>query len=139
MLDGSCRRWEAHALVLLLTGDIDTSLVVLKFANGVIGTISNSRKAAYGYDQRVEVFGSKGMVQSENVHANQCTISTGESVHKDLPMNFFMDRYKDAYKIEMEAFVKCVLEGAKMPCGVAEGKCTDSAPRILCSHLKLRV
>lgn len=73
-------------------GDIDTSLVVMKFANGVIGTISNSRKATYGYDQRVEVFGSKGMIQSENLRPNVCTISNAESVHQDLPLNFFMDR-----------------------------------------------
>ena len=117
-------------------GDIDTSLVVLKFANGVIGTISNSRKATYGYDQRVEVFGSKGMIQSENLRPNMCVVSTGESVHQDLPFNFFMDRYKEAYKIEMEEFVKCALSGAKPPCGVAEGRAATKVAMAAAASMK---
>lgn len=58
-------------------------------------TENQTTQAAYGYDQRVEVFGSKGMIQSDNLRPNQCTIATGESVHQDLPLNFFMDRYKE--------------------------------------------
>lgn len=55
----------------------------------------NAAQAAYGYDQRVEVFGSQGMIQSENLRPNQCTISTAAAVAQDLPLNFFMDRYKE--------------------------------------------
>jgi myo-inositol 2-dehydrogenase / D-chiro-inositol 1-dehydrogenase len=62
-----------------------------------------TRQAAYGYDQRVEVFGSKGMIQSENLRPNQCTISTGESVHQDLPFNFFMDRYTEVGTLSQPA------------------------------------
>ncbi|KAM3576424.1 hypothetical protein VYU27_001774 [Nannochloropsis oceanica] len=117
-------------------GDIDTSLVVLKFANGVIGTISNSRKATYGYDQRVEVFGSKGMIQSENLRPNMCTISNAGSVHQDLPFNFFMDRYKEAYKVEMEEFVSCAIAGTKPPCGVAEGRAATKVAMAAAASMK---
>jgi len=115
---GECRVDNAIAEA----GDIDTSLVVLKFANGAIATVSNSRKATYGYDQRVEVFGSKGMIQSNNLFHNQCTLSLGDAVKQDLPMNFFMDRYKDAYLNEMIAFVEMCTTNSPPPCGVTEGR-----------------
>ena len=90
-------------------GDIDTAKVMLKFANGVIGTIDNSRKAVYGYDQRVEVFGSGGAAQTGNWYPNQVIISDANSVRHDLPLNFFMDRYMDSYANEMIAFVDAVI------------------------------
>lgn len=96
-------------------GDIDTAKVMLKFANGVIGTIDNSRQAVYGYDQRVEVFGSGGVAQSGNWYANQVTISDAKSVHRDLPMNFFMDRYTDSYANEMIAFVDAIVNDKPVP------------------------
>lgn len=96
-------------------GDIDTAKVMLKFENGVIGTIENSRQAVYGYDQRVEVFGSGGNATTGNWYANQVTISNANSVHRDLPMNFFMDRYIDSYANEMIAFVDAIMNDKPVP------------------------
>jgi myo-inositol 2-dehydrogenase / D-chiro-inositol 1-dehydrogenase len=96
-------------------GDIDTAKVMLKFENGVIGTIDNSRQAVYGYDQRVEVFGSGGVARSGNWHENQVTISDANSVHRDLPLNFFMDRYTDSYANEMIAFVDAITNDKPVP------------------------
>jgi myo-inositol 2-dehydrogenase/D-chiro-inositol 1-dehydrogenase len=90
-------------------GDLDTALIVLKFRNGVIGAIDNSRKAVYGYDQRVEILGSEGAIGTANCFPNQATISTGTSVRRDLPLNFFMDRYTESYVSEMRAFVDAVI------------------------------
>ncbi len=91
-------------------GDVDTAVIVLRFRNGVIGTIDNSRKAVYGYDQRAEVFGSGGAIATSNVHPNWAVISTGESVRRDLPLNFFMDRYTESFAAEMRAFVDAIVE-----------------------------
>ena len=91
-------------------GDLDTALIVLRFRNGVIGTIDNSRRAAYGYDQRVEVLGSKGKIATENCYPNQAMISTEQSVYTDLPLNFFMDRYQASFTSELASFVAAVLE-----------------------------
>jgi myo-inositol 2-dehydrogenase / D-chiro-inositol 1-dehydrogenase len=89
-------------------GDLDTAIVVLRFANGAIGTIENSRRAVYGYDQRAEVLGSAGAVRVENNFPNTAVISDGTSVRRDLPLNFFMERYADAYAGEMTAFIDAV-------------------------------
>ena len=86
-------------------GDIDTAIVTLEFVNGVFATINNSRKAAYGYDQRVEVFGSGGSVYTENNSANRTISADAQGVHSPLPLNFFMERYAESYLIEMRSFV----------------------------------
>jgi len=91
-------------------GDLDTALTVLRFRNGVIGTIDNSRRAAYGYDQRVEVLGSKGKIATENCYPNQAVVSTAQSVYSDLPLNFFMERYQASFTSELASFVAAVLE-----------------------------
>lgn len=96
-------------------GDLDTALVTLKFASGALGVIDNSRKAIYGYDQRIDLLGSAGGVRTENLHANTATISTGEAVRRDLPLNFFMERYTESYVIEMQAFVDAVRDDAAVP------------------------
>ncbi|KAL4150820.1 hypothetical protein PRNP1_010217 [Phytophthora ramorum] len=104
-------------------GDIDTAVVLLKFRNGVICYIENSREAAYGYDQRVEALGSKGSVACGNNYPNQVVVSTGESVRRDLPLNFFLERYMDAYVAEMEAFIRvCTTDGASVPVGGDDGR-----------------
>ena len=103
-------------------GDLDTAVVTLRFENGTIGTIDNSREAAYGYDQRAEVFGSKGRVHSSNVYPNSAVISTEEHVRRDLPLNFFMERYVESYRIEMEAFVDAVLGEEPVPVGGHDGR-----------------
>ncbi len=103
-------------------GDLDTALVVLKFANGVIGTIDNSRKAVYGYDQRVEVLGSAGGIQVSNNYPNSAVVSDAVSVRRDLPLNFFMDRYTESFLTEMNAFVDAVLNDTPTPVNGWDGR-----------------
>lgn len=92
------------------SGDLDTALIVMRFRNGVIGTIDNSRQAAYGYDQRVEILGSAGSIATDNCYPNQAVVSTGKMVRKDLPLNFFMDRYTQSFANELRSFVAAVRE-----------------------------
>ena len=96
-------------------GDVDTAVVMLKFSNGVIGTIDNCRRAAYGYDQRVEVLGSKGSISTMNNYPNAAVVSDGASVRRDLPLNFFMDRYTESFCVELSAFVDAVLHDKPVP------------------------
>lgn len=103
-------------------GDLDTALVVLRFADGTIGTIDNSRQAVYGYDQRVEVFGSGGAIHTQNNHPNSAILSTGDRTWRDLPLNFFMERYVDSYVAEMQEFVKAVLEDGPVPVTGEDGR-----------------
>lgn len=103
-------------------GDVDTAVIVLRFANGVIGTIDNCRQAVYGYDQRVEVFGSGGSIATENNFPNSAVISTGESIHRDLPLNFFVERYTESYLVEMRAFVDAVQHGKPIPVTGYDGR-----------------
>lgn len=103
-------------------GDLDTVMITLKFANGVIATIDNSRKAVYGYDQRAEVFGSKGCISTANNYPNTATIQTKDDISRDLPLNFFMDRYVDSYLEEIEQFVQAVLTKAPVPVSGSDGR-----------------
>lgn len=96
-------------------GDIDTAVVTLRFANGCFGTIDNSRQAVYGYDQRAEVFGAKGMVSTENNTPTRSRLSTSEGVREDLPLYFFMERYVESYLNEMNAFIQCIIEDMDPP------------------------
>jgi myo-inositol 2-dehydrogenase / D-chiro-inositol 1-dehydrogenase len=103
-------------------GDVDTAVITLKFAGGAIGTIDNSRRAAYGYDQRVEVLGSKGSIETMNNFGNQAVISDGSSVRRDLPLNFFMDRYTESFLNEVSEFVDAVLHGKPVPVTGQDGR-----------------
>jgi len=98
-------------------GDVDTAVVVLTFENGVIGTIDNSRRAVYGYDQRVEVLGSAGGISTGNVYPNEVTFSTAEAIQRDLPLNFFMDRYTESYAREVRVFIDAVVHDTPVPVG----------------------
>ena len=89
-------------------GDIDTAVITLRFQNGVIATIDNSREAVYGYDQRVEVFGSQGMVTAANALTDTVTVSGSEGTHAASPPYFFVERYKPAYLAELQAFFACI-------------------------------
>lgn len=102
-------------------GDIDTAVVTLSFANGAIGVIDNSRKAVYGYDQRVEIFGSKGMVYADNNFPENHRYFGGDGVHGSLPLNFFMDRYLEAYANEMKIFCDAVLNDKELPVSGTDG------------------
>ena len=96
-------------------------MIVLRFRNGVIGTIDNSRQAAYGYDQRVEILGSLGSIATNNNYPNQAVVSTGTEVRKDLPLNFFMDRYTESFAREVQAFVQAVREDQPTAVGGNDG------------------
>jgi len=89
-------------------GDIDTAIITLRFENGVIGTIDNSRKAVYGYDQRVEVFGSEGVVVISNNTPDTVVVSNASGIHASLPLFFFIERYTEAYIAEMKEFIECI-------------------------------
>lgn len=95
--------------------DWDTAVVTLKFANGAIGAIDNSRKAVYGYDQRTEVFGSKGMIAIQNNTPDTHVYLDSEGAHSALPLNFFMERYTESYRREMEAFVDSIRNKTPVP------------------------
>ena len=103
-------------------GDVDSALIVLKFANGVIGSIENSRQAVYGYDQRVEVFGSGGSISTDNNYPNSATISTAQNVRRDLPLNFFVERYTESYVNEIRAFVDAVVNDKPVPVTGYDGR-----------------
>jgi myo-inositol 2-dehydrogenase/D-chiro-inositol 1-dehydrogenase len=103
-------------------GDIDTAIITLHFENGVLGNIDNSRQAVYGYDQRVEVFGSKGAVSADNDYPNTAVISDAHRIHRDLPLNFFMERYTQSYVNEIKAFVDCVLNDTPPPITGLDGR-----------------
>ncbi|MGI6545211.1 MAG: inositol 2-dehydrogenase [Fastidiosipilaceae bacterium] len=91
-------------------GDVDTALVILKFANGAIGTIDNSRQAVYGYDQRVEVLGSKGLAKCENDKPSTVEVFTVDEPTSDKIPYFFLDRYTGAFVDQFTSFVKAIVE-----------------------------
>lgn len=105
-------------------GDHDHTLVTLRFENGCIGTIDNSRSSALGYDQRAEFFGTAGSINVGNVHPNMCEYADKSGVHVDSPLNFFMERYSEAYLREMICFVETILEDKPLPCGIEDGRLT---------------
>jgi myo-inositol 2-dehydrogenase/D-chiro-inositol 1-dehydrogenase len=90
-------------------GDVDTCIVTMRLKNGMLATIDNSRKAVYGYDQRIEVFGSAGMVAVSNRTPDSHVHLNAEGVHSSKPQHFFLDRYQESYVAEVQEFVDCVL------------------------------
>ncbi|MEL7589060.1 MAG: inositol 2-dehydrogenase [Prolixibacteraceae bacterium] len=102
-------------------GDVDTAVITLTFEDGSMAVIDNSRRAVYGYDQRLEVFGSKGMVQADNNFPNNHKLYTREGVSGDLPLFFFLERYDASYKLEMGEFVKALATGTEMPVNGSDG------------------
>ncbi|UCC75650.1 MAG: hypothetical protein JSW37_09025, partial [Anaerolineales bacterium] len=103
-------------------GDIDTAVITLRYASGAMGTIDNSRQAVYGYDQRVEVFGSKGMVKVSNNKPDSAEWSTAEGVHSSMPLFFFIERYTDSYISELQAFIECIQEDKAPPVSGMDGR-----------------
>ena len=96
-------------------GDVDTALVTLKFANGAIGVIDNSRKAVYGYDQRVEVFGSEGCAEDQNDTPNTAVLSTVDGAVHGVAYKVMWDRYTGAFVAEMQAFADAVINDKETP------------------------
>jgi myo-inositol 2-dehydrogenase/D-chiro-inositol 1-dehydrogenase len=105
-------------------GDVDTAMVVMRAASGALVHINNSRRAVYGYDQRVEAFGATGMVQSDNLRASSLTRSDARATDVREPLlNFFIERYRQAYLDELGEFID-VVEGNRQPiAGFEDGRC----------------
>jgi myo-inositol 2-dehydrogenase/D-chiro-inositol 1-dehydrogenase len=103
-------------------GDIDTDVVTLKFANGAVGAIDNSRQAVYGYDQRLEVFCSNGTAMAGNEFENTAVMGKpGGFFSAKLP-HFFMQRYAPCYVEEVQQFIECVRENKPTPTTGADGR-----------------
>ncbi|SMY09364.1 inositol 2-dehydrogenase [Flavimaricola marinus] len=102
-------------------GDVDTAAVTLTYADGRIAVIKNSRRAVYGYDQRVEVLGSEGLLQAQNMLENTVVKSTAAGVVSAKPTYFFLERYMPAYKAEWAAFVRAAQAKSDMPVNLHDG------------------
>ena len=102
-------------------GDVDTAVVTLTYADGRIAVIKNSRRAVYGYDQRVELLGSEGLLQAQNMLENTVVKSTTAGVTGAKPTYFFLERYMPAYAAEWAAFVTAVNTGSALPVTLADG------------------
>ena len=102
-------------------GDVDTAIITMKMANGTLAVIDNSRKAAYGYDQRAELFGSKGMVATSNDTVSSAVISNADGVTGEKPLFFFLERYMGSFSEEMRQFTEAVINDTAVPVGIHAG------------------
>ena len=102
-------------------GDVDTAIITMKMANGALAVIDNSRKAAYGYDQRAELFGSKGMVATSNDTVSSAVISNADGVTGEKPLFFFLERYMGSFSEEMRQFTEAVINDTDVPVGIHAG------------------
>lgn len=123
-----CNATEVYAQAAVLVdpaigeaGDVDTAVITLTMENGTLAVIDNSRKAVYGYDQRAEVFGSKGMVAAGNDTASKAVISNENGVTGEKPLHFFLERYMDAYAKEIKCFIEAIVNDTQTPLGVEDG------------------
>jgi len=142
---------EVHAMGAVLVdpaigeaGDIDAAMVTLRARSGALVHINNSRRCAYGYDQRLEVFGSDGMLLAGNRHAT--TVQSFGSAHTgaaDVVLPFFIERYADAYAAEIGHFLDCVTSGATPLTSFADGvealRLADAAQQSLRTGLPVRL
>jgi myo-inositol 2-dehydrogenase/D-chiro-inositol 1-dehydrogenase len=103
-------------------GDVDTSIVTLKFANGAFGTIDNSRQAVYGYDQRLEVFCTNGTAMADNERENVAVKGTPDGFHSSRIPHFFMNRYAPCYVDEVRQFIECVRDDKPTPINGNDGR-----------------
>ncbi|MBB3225983.1 myo-inositol 2-dehydrogenase/D-chiro-inositol 1-dehydrogenase [Luteibacter sp. Sphag1AF] len=102
-------------------GDIDTTAVTIRTKSGRLCQINTSRRAAYGYDQRFEVLGSEGMLQAGHVKPTEVTAFTGKAISTDLPEHFFLQRYREAYALEIAHFFDALTEGTPVRTTIADG------------------
>lgn len=99
----------------------DVAIITMKMANGALAVIDNSRKAAYGYDQRAELFGSKGMVATSNDTVSSAVISNADGVTGEKPLFFFLERYMGSFSEEMRQFTEAVINDTEVPVGIHAG------------------
>jgi myo-inositol 2-dehydrogenase/D-chiro-inositol 1-dehydrogenase len=102
-------------------GDVDTCIITMKLKNGMLATIDNSRQAVYGYDQRLEVFGSGGMATAANRTPDMHLHFDAEGVHSAKPEYFFLERYKEAFVAEVQEFVNCIRKDTEPPVSGMDG------------------
>jgi myo-inositol 2-dehydrogenase / D-chiro-inositol 1-dehydrogenase len=97
-------------------GDVDTAVVSLRLASGALAVIENSRRAVYGYDQRVEAFGVEGAIEAGNRTGSTTLLKTSAGVRTENPLHFFTERYEAAYRLELAAFVDAIRNGTEPEC-----------------------
>lgn len=102
-------------------GDIDTAVISLKMANGALAVIDNSRKAVYGYDQRAEVFGSKGQASVSNDTNSSLILSSETGIHAEKPLYFFLERYMASFTKEVRMFVQAIEQDSPVPVDINDG------------------
>ncbi|GKX29318.1 inositol 2-dehydrogenase [Vallitalea longa] len=102
-------------------GDIDTALISMKMENGTLAVIDNSRKAAYGYDQRAEVFGSRGMLSTSNDKPSTAILSNEKGTMGEKPLYFFLERYMESFRDEMTSFIDSIVNDEPVAVGVYDG------------------
>lgn len=102
-------------------GDVDTAVITLKMENGAIAVIDNSRRAAYGYDQRAEVFGSKGMAATSNDTQSSMILSNEDGVTGEKPLYFFLERYMQSFATEIKGFINAIENDTDTLVGVEDG------------------
>lgn len=102
-------------------GDVDTAIITLTFEDDSMAVIDNCREAAYGYDQRLEVFGSKGMAEANNNFANNHKLYTKNAVSGELPLHFFLERYQASYNQEISEFIDALVSDGDMPVDGEDG------------------
>jgi len=124
-------------------GDVDTAVVTLRTASGRLAQISNSRRAAYGYDQRIECHGSMGMIRADNLRATTVEVATADGFARDPVLHFFLERYAPAYRAELDAFVEAVAAG-RPPAptgedGLAALRLADAAQQSLETGARVRL
>lgn len=95
-------------------GDVDTAITTMSLENGALAVIDNSREAVYGYDQRIELFGSKGSITAENNTATRSITMTADGVLSERPLDFFLERYQESFRLEVIEFFKVISENGKI-------------------------
>ncbi|MFN4129998.1 MAG: Gfo/Idh/MocA family oxidoreductase, partial [Paracoccaceae bacterium] len=140
LFGGTPAKVTAHGAALVdpaigAAGDVDTAAVTLVWADGRIAVIKNSRRAEYGYDQRIEVLGSGGLLSARNVLENTVEKITTAGAFSAKPLHFFLERYLRAYEVEWTAFLDALAAGGAMPVTLREGvaalACAEAATRSL--------
>jgi myo-inositol 2-dehydrogenase/D-chiro-inositol 1-dehydrogenase len=102
-------------------GDVDTAVITLHFADGRIAVIKNSRRAVYGYDQRIELLGSDGLLQAGNMLESSITKTTVQGAIGAKPEYFFLERYMRSYEAEWRAFVQAISTESALPVSLQDG------------------
>lgn len=101
--------------------DIDTAIITLKFENGALAVIENCRRSVYGYDQRVEILGDNGLISVDNTQSSTLTFHKADSISTQNPPYFFLERYSEAYEVEMNYFIDAIKNDSDVLCSIEDG------------------